>query len=150
MKQIQDMINPDDIYTEDNDTSYGLEDEPHCTLLYGLHDDVSDDEIRSIISQFKYGTCVVKNPSLFEQDDYDVLKFDVSGENIHETNKRLTDLPHTNSYPDYHPHMTIAYIKSGKGQDYVDMINDSVSEFELLPIHVRYSHPDGTHTDIKI
>ena len=40
MSEIHDQIDPSDIYEDDKDKTYGLEDEPHCTLLYGLHKEV--------------------------------------------------------------------------------------------------------------
>jgi hypothetical protein len=58
-------------------------------------------------------------------DKYDVLKFDVryptkSGAFLHKINSKLQELPHTNGFPDYHPHSTIAYLKSGSGKKYIE------------------------------
>jgi hypothetical protein len=38
MDKIHNVIDPKDIYYEEGDRSFGLEDEPHTTLLYGLHE----------------------------------------------------------------------------------------------------------------
>ena len=148
MKEIHDMISEDHIYTQEGDRSFGLEDEPHCTLLYGLHEEVSNNDIKSIIDNYEFGACTISNPSLFENKDYDVLKFDVSGYNLNEINKELSKLPHTTDYPDYHPHMTIAYIKPGKGKIYTKLLKGK--EYNLTPNKVIYSRPDGDQEEIKI
>jgi hypothetical protein len=148
INEIHDLIESDDIYTEEGDTTFGLEKEPHTTLLFGLHDGVTTDDISKVLTGFKYGNCNIKSASLFENEKYDVLKFDVDGENLHETNAKLRKFPHTNNFPDYHPHMTIAYIKPGMGKKYVDLLKGK--SFQLLPQHAVYSKPDGSQDTLKI
>jgi len=135
-------------YTEDGDRSFGLEDEPHTTLLYGLHDDVTEDDVRDTISGFDYGTCRITNPSLFENENYDVLKFDTSGPNLHETNFELKNYPHTTSFPNYHPHLTIGYLKPGMGKKYENKLKGL--QFKLDPTHVVYSMANGDNKNIEI
>jgi 2'-5' RNA ligase len=125
MEEIHSMIDEEDLYDEEG---FGLEDEPHCTLLYGFHDDeVKGEEILKDLSTSNMPDKLdLVNASLFE-NDYDVLKFDVQAPNkeLHEINKMLTDsYPYSTDYPDYHPPCTIAYIKKGKGQKYVDKFKD--------------------------
>ena len=149
--KIQDAINPDHLYYEDANGGYGFEDEPHTTLLYGLHEEVTLENIQKVLDNYTYTTCKIHNPSLFENEKFDVLKFDVSGDNLHESNSDLSKLPHTTSYPDYHPHLTIAYLKPGMGKKYVEMLNkNKANEFELVPQYAVYSQPNGTKTKINI
>lgn len=149
INKIHDAINPEHIYVEE-EGAFGLESEPHCTLLFGLHDDeVSVDEIENVLDQFTYYTCKLHNPSLFENEKYDVLKFDVTGDNLPETNEKLKQFPFTTDYPDYHPHMTIAYLKPGEGKQYVEMLKKS-DDFWVAPTHAIYSQPDGTKNKITI
>ena len=148
INKIHDIINPDDVYEEDGDKSFGLEDEPHTTLLYGLHPEVSLDEVKKILDSYIYHPCTIKNASLFENEKYDVLKFDVGGKNLHKTNSDLKKHPFTSDFPDYHPHLTIGYIKPGMGKKYTKMLKEV--EFKLIPQYAIYSHPDGTKDKIKI
>lgn len=148
IKNIHSLINPNDIYTEDGDSTFGLEENPHTTLLYGLHDDVTEDDVRNVVNDFNYGPCKLTNPSLFNSEKYDVLKYDVSGSNLHETNEELSKLPHTTSFPDYHPHLTIGYIKKGEGQKYADKLKEL--QFKLDPTHIVYSLPSGGEVNIII
>ena len=151
IEQIHNLISPSDLYIEDGDSTYGLEDEPHTTLLYGLHDEVSPISIDKTLGKFTYGNCKIHTPSLFKNEKYDVLKFDVSGDNLHQTNTELKKFPHTSSYPNYHPHLTIAYIKAGEGNKYVNMLNKSgMNEFSLTPQYGIYSTSNGKKHRIEI
>jgi hypothetical protein len=71
INKIHDAIKPDDLYKEEGDRSYGIEDEPHCTLLYGLKQGVSLHDVTDIVNRFKFGECKIHNASLFE-NAYDV------------------------------------------------------------------------------
>lgn len=148
MENLHSQIDEEHIYTEDNDNSYGLETEPHCTLLYGLHDNVSTEMVENIMKNYAFGSCTIKNASLFENEKFDVLKFDVEGDGLHDCNKDLCKFPHTTNFPDYHPHMTIAYLKPGMGKEYAEMFKDKVET--LKPKYVVYSKADGGKDIIKI
>lgn len=148
IKEIHNIIKKEDIYEEEGDKTFGLEDESHCTLLYGLHEEVTLDEVKQTLSKFTYYPCTIYNASIFENEKYDVLKFDVKGKNLHETNDALKKFPFTSDWPDYHPHMTIGYIQSGLGHKYVQKLKGL--EFELIPKNAIYSQPDGTKTNINI
>lgn len=151
MKNIHSLINPQDLYEDPDDSTFGLETEPHCTLLFGLHDEISTENIKHILGNYVFSTCKLSNPSLFKNEKYDVLKFEVEGPNLHLVNKDLRNYPHTNSYPDYQPHCTIAYIKSGLGQKYIDLLNQKqMNQFDLLPSYAVYSKPDGSQDKINI
>jgi 2'-5' RNA ligase len=151
LKQIQDIIEPEEVYTEEGDKTYGLEDEPHVTLLYGLHEDVTINQVKEVIGQFdleeKPFFIKLHNVSCFNTPKYDVLKFDAEGDILHKLNEGLKALPFTNEFPDYHPHLTIGYLKQGAGKTYVQGFKSL--KFEALPISIIYSQPDGTKTAIK-
>jgi 2'-5' RNA ligase len=148
MKDLHSKINKQDVFVDPKDSTFGLETEPHCTLLYGLHNDVSLQTIKDTLNGLEFGTCTIQKASLFENEKFDVLKFDVSGSGLHDGNAQLSKLPHTTDYPDYHPHMTVAYLKSGTGKSYIETLGDS--EKELKPMYIIYSHPDGTKTKISL
>jgi hypothetical protein len=148
MGELHSQIDPEDVYVDEDDSTFGLENEPHVTLLYGLHDDVGLDKIEPIVGDKNYTAVKAHNASLFKNPKYDVLKFDVDGEMLHGVNKELAELPHTTDYPDYHPHMTVAYLKPGAGQKYCDMLKDK--EYQLAPTHAIYSAPSGDKHQINI
>lgn len=152
MNEIHLKIDEEDLYEEEGDRTFGLEDEPHITLLYGLKHDVTPKEVKEILNNFTFGPCVLHNASLFE-NEYNVLKFDVryltkGGAFLHKCNTALRDLPYKNDYPDYHPHMTMGYLKKGTGKKYTEMLKEE--EYDLIPTHAVFSQPDGTKVKIKI
>jgi len=146
-EKIHNMIEPDDLYLDPNDDSFGFEKDPHVTALYGLHEEIKDEEVEEIINGFNKPNIKIKDVSLFEPSDYDVLKFGVESEDMNKLNKQLKKLPHTNSFPDYNPHCTIAYIKKGLGEKYVKKINKMLNELEFEPKKLVYSKTDNTNKE---
>ena len=146
--KIHDIINHEDVYEDPTNPTFGLEKEPHTTLLYGLHDGVTEQDIKNVLGKFTFGTCTISNASLFENEKFDVLKFDVNGDGLYEANAELVKYPNTQTYPDYHPHLTIAYLKPGTGKQYANKLNGQ--EFELTPTHAVYSMPNGDKKSISI
>lgn len=140
-KEIIDMLNPHaDLYSTE-DKKYGLEDEPHCTVLYGLHDhEVTLDQIKEHLPPISEMTAILMGVSHFECPEYDVLKFDIDAPKFHHANKTLRDkFPYTNEWPDYHPHMTIAYLNKGMGGKY----GTQKLSVPLTPKHYKYGFADG-------
>lgn len=148
MATLHQSINPRDIYTVESNEGYGLETEPHCTLLYGIEPQVTVDQVAKKLEGIKFGECKAYNLSLFENEDFDVLKFDMEGDNLHNANKALTELPYKTDYPDYMPHMTVAYLKPGKGSEYLKILNSQ--EHSLKPLHITYSMTDGSKQKIDL
>jgi len=152
--KIQDAVDPDDLYEEEDDNSYGLESEAHITLLYGLHKGISDEDIKQALKNINFDVCKLFDLSFFENEKYDVLKFEVGyatrgGSFLTKANRELKKFPHTSKFSDYNPHMTIAYLKPGKGKKYVDKLK-KVDDYVLTPKEVIYSKTDGSTVRIKI
>jgi len=151
IKEIHKAIDKDDLYTEDGPRTFGLEDQPHITLLFGLHPEVSLDEVKNAVDKHEFSKGTIHNASLFEHKGYDVLKFDVdpdSSKELGKVNEELKKLPHTSEFPNYHPHCTIAYLKKGKGAKYVEEF--AGTSFDYTPRHVTYSLAEGGKKTIKI
>ena len=119
--EIISFIDPEDLYKPE-DSSKGLETDPHVTVLYGLHSDVDDVEIQKVADQIDGNKLNLKidGVGIFENKDFDVVKFNIKSDYLHQMNSMFKELPHTSDYPDYKPHVTIAYVKPGTGQKYKD------------------------------
>jgi 2'-5' RNA ligase len=118
-KAVQDFaadIDPDDLHeTEKN------EDVPHITVKYGLHTDDHRDVAKALESE-PPANATINGLSMFERDDkdYDVLKYDVDSRDLERLNGIVAKTaPHTDTFPEYHPHVTVAYLKKGRGKKYV-------------------------------
>lgn len=150
LKEIQSKIDKDDIYEEEGDRSFGLEDEPHITLLYGTDSRVPAEKIQEILNDYTLGEGYLTNPSLFKKDEYEVLKFDIGGDGmdmLDHINEDLRNLPFENDQK-YNPHSTIAYLKPGTGDKYVKKFEGL--KFNFTPTKAVYSEANGKKTDIKI
>ena len=141
------VIADKDLYNDDSGR-YGAETEPHVTLLYGLHSNVTPQIIQQILDRIHFGDIRLTNPSLFENADYDVLKFDAAGEGLQIANQTFSKLPNSNEYPNYHPHMTVAYLKKGMGRFYVNKFMNL--QYNVTPVFAIYSVPSGKKYKIKI
>jgi 2'-5' RNA ligase len=120
-EDILSSIDRHDLYCGDDGT-YGLETEPHVTVLYGLHKEVHEDLVCRMCQAFEGPVqAEVTGLSTFDNDDYDVLKLDVESDALRKLNKGFKGLPYTTEYEDYNPHMTIAYLKKGTAEKYDDL-----------------------------
>lgn len=116
------VIDKDDIYTEDGDDTYGLLEKPHLTILYGLHEKVTLKQVRSVFNSF-LGQISIKidGINIFENEKFDVVKFNVTKDaGLQYLHDGLSKLPNSDEYPDYKPHITICYVKKGRGIKYFD------------------------------
>jgi N12 class adenine-specific DNA methylase/2'-5' RNA ligase len=138
-----------DLYTEE--PGYGREEHPHITVKYGLHGN-SADAVREALANMKPFDVALGKTSLFEGTEgtpYDVVKVDVKSPALHKLNKLIADaLPHTDTHPKYVPHVTLAYVKSGRGRKYA---NKSWLEGTRLRFDsVVFSDRDGNETIIPL
>jgi 2'-5' RNA ligase len=151
--KIQDMIDEDDLYLGDKesgtDGGFGRELDPHVTILFGIHDDVPDEDVELRIKEIKKPEVELQKVSTFENELFDVLKFDVKSKDLHEYNKKFKELPHTTSYPNYHPHATICYLKKGMGEKYKKKLSE-IDAIVVTPDKIVYSKPNGKKKNYKI
>ena len=116
-------IPDEDLYIDPEDGGMGREDEIHVTLLFGLKTPAPTPVLRKIIESTPQFQIELGAVSLFESEDYDVVKLDVVSPELHALNARIARaVPNEQTFPKYRPHITIAYTKPGSchhlvGQD---------------------------------
>jgi len=125
----------------------------HLTILYGFHEDVTPEDVEKVVKGHGPITLTLGPVSRFENkesDGYDVLIAKVSSLDANYLNKLLNKKfkgKITNSYKDYNPHVTLAYVKPGKckaldgekrfaGEEYVvrELIYSTPGQRKLTPI----------------
>lgn len=143
-KSFQKTISPHDIYEEEGE-DYGIQTDYHVTVLYGIHDS-SPKETFNLLKDGDEFWVELSDVTLFENEKYDVLKIDVTSGELKRLNLLVRkNIEFTSKFTDYKPHLTLAYLKKGKGKDYVSSIfrGTSVAVRELV-----FSPPEGKKTSV--
>jgi len=139
------MTIPDDRVYDGDDGDMGREDKPHITVKYGLH--TSDPrEVASKLEGQPSVRVTLGKTSVFMNGDHVVLKIGIQGKGLFRLNKYVSDVFEcTDTYPDYHPHATIAYVVNDPKDPYwfneygTDMFDGIEVEFDEL----IFSVPSG-------
>lgn len=145
--EITSYIDPEDIYTGGDDT-HGIQEFPHLTLLYGLHKEVTPEMVKSVFEGFTKDINIeVNGIGIFENNDYDVVKFNVNPDGaLQELHDKLSELPNSDQFPNYTPHITIAYVNKGTGKKYVK----PDYKYEVKNVDkITYSMVDGNEIKFK-
>jgi len=101
---------PDEILDAEN----GREHEQHVTVKYGLLADKTPMLLRQLGKEFAPFPVYIGKVSLFRNERFDVVKLDVESPWLRKLNARISaELPNEDSHPEYHPHITVAYVKPG-------------------------------------
>lgn len=141
-KKIQNLIEDEDIDRVDGVNGREKYTNAHVTILYGLHKTIDEDELKKVVEELPVKQIDVKKIGMFKGDTNDVLKFEVDYSFLHKNNKTLKKFPHTSTFPTYKPHMTIAYLKKGKAEDYLQTLPTNLQKV-LKPSHFIYSKANG-------
>jgi 2'-5' RNA ligase len=109
-------VGDDDIYVTSHDPTFGREDEIHITILYGIHTD-DPEEIRPILENAGPVTIRLGKVDVFTNPfKFDVVMIEVISEDLSRLHWQIRErLPSTYKYDRYNPHVTISYVKKGKG-----------------------------------
>ena len=146
LKHMQSFIDKDDLHEK------GLEDELHVTLKYGLHTEDPKD-----VHQLLRGSGPVEirlgPTSIFEvkkdHEAYDVVKVSVDSPDLHRLNTLISEsLECTDTFPEYVPHITLAYVKPGTGVKYTGM--EAADGFKLSFTTLKFSNKEGVKTNLDL
>lgn len=147
---LQDLIDEKDIVRVDG--AYGREKwrDAHVTIMYGLHADADIEDIKECVLDIPVRDIRIEKVSIFEGSTYDVVKLDVDYEFLKKMNRSLRILPNTKTFNTYKPHMTLAYVKKGKGKLYAQTLSTKLKK-TLKPNNFKYTNKKGekTYFDIK-
>lgn len=132
------IISDDMLYFDSNEPNdYGREKEPHITIKFGLTRSYTKEQIQQLLTGTKPFNVIMRGLDIFENPNFDVVKFNMDGEELHRLRKIFDQLPNVDSYKIYRPHATVAYVKSGLGKKFQ---NRSIKAFSKIPINlIKYS-----------
>lgn len=134
-----DDLNEDDFYYGDLEgpLKYAQgpvgETEAHVTLLFGIHpSDTYEVDVITTLENWSIPDNVLLSsvdffPSTVEGEDYVcIIAHVVPTADLVAANRNLRELPHTNAFDDYKPHVTLAYIKgTADRHEWIRRLTDS-------------------------
>lgn len=141
---------PDDALAGD-----GREETPHVTLKYGL---LADDPsgVRDLLRDEHTIILTLGPVDVFKAEepgaDHDVIIIRVSSPDLVRLNRKLTDEVDNETTFTYNPHITLAYVEPGKGQDFVSVVNagNDLTGHTLFSKTIRFSSRDGKESRITL
>lgn len=101
--------------TDRHDHAMGAvaEQEPHVTLLYGLleNGNLWKDKVNALLAGWSLDTVKISEVGYFNlPESYAIIAHIEKTTDLQDGHDRLTLLPHINTFSEYRPHMTLAYI----------------------------------------
>lgn len=150
VKKTQETIKRDDLYTEEDNNDYGLEKNPHVTLVPCLDNDVDLEKLKTYLDDISEYDIILTDLSKFECEKFDVLKCAVKSEKLKQTNKKiLKDFESHSEYEDYTPHLTIAYMKHGMADKYLKKVLPKLIYLKSKQFHFSFVDKNGKENEVK-
>lgn len=150
---VQYVKNPlGDIYTEGDHTGVSGETEPHATLLFGLleNGNVWKDKVDMVLSDWECPEVVIDEVSFFDLgESYAIIGLLKKTPELIDGHERLTLLPHVNTFSEYHPHITLAYIKHDVDPDkWIKALGKVYNGQKVATKDINYGDlPEDDYTD---
>jgi 2'-5' RNA ligase len=137
---IQEEIDQEDVF--ESEEIKGKEDAPHITILYGIREQKPDVPKVGQVLQNHNALNRVKWLGLgkFEAEDHDVLIIEIESEEAAELFRDFNNIypDNTNSYPDYKAHTTLAYVKKGKADPYIEKFGEAFADPSVAIQWIRF------------
>lgn len=145
LKHVPDAQN--DLYITKEAHSGGAvaETEAHVTLLYGLlqNGNTIKDQVDKVLSGWKCESVVLDMVDSFPVPaDAPAVPIVAKlwNSELQDANKRLSLLPHVNTFTEYNPHVTIAYVKNDPDtvQKWVKALNQVIAGMRITATGINY------------
>ena len=141
LKDLISNINSEDIIR--------IEKEPHVTVLYGFTKEEEYFNIRRDIETLPIFNIRIGNISVFDNEDWDVLKFDIISEDLIDIHEFLKENYTNNVTRPYSAHMTIAYLEKGTSNKYLNL-EQSITGTKVEVKNMFYCHNEKYKLEIPL
>ncbi len=143
-----DEISDKDIFVSQTDPSFGREDEMHVTVLYGIHSEGSE-QVKKFVKDGNLKVKLGKVNVFTNPDKFDVVVVAINSPDLVALNEKMKkDIEYTNKYSEYKPHVTVAYVKKGKGWQHRG--HDQWEGKEFSCDYIVFSSKNGSKERISI
>lgn len=113
---------PNECVYEEVGENYGKEANPHVTVMYGLSP-IEENRVKELLNKVpKKIVAELGKISKFSNADtpYDVLKIEVKSPHLSKIHEMIRkNFENNYKWPQYNPHVTLAYVKKGTCNEYV-------------------------------
>lgn len=113
---------PTECVYEEEGQHYGKETNPHVTVMYGLSP-IEETRVKNLLNKVpKKIVAELGKISKFENVNtpYDVLKIEVRSPHLSKIHEMIRkNFENNYKWPEYNPHVTLAYVKKGTCNEYV-------------------------------
>lgn len=124
---------------------------PHVTLLYGLLENGNKwkSKVDQLLDGWKLDSVKIDHVGFFETaDSYAVIAHLEETPELVDGHERLTLLPHINTFSEYLPHMTIAYVKLDADVDkWVKALDKAYKGKTVKTASINYGDPEEGDSD---
>lgn len=130
---------------------YGYEHTPHITLLYGLKEESDYFGIRRYLKECGPFNISLGEVSAFRNPKvpYDVMICEIESPKLHEIhNEMKKNFQNDYKFPEYKPHMTLAYIQKDAGKDLEGPHEFKGKDFMIT--EVKWSHRDSYYLSLPL
>jgi 2'-5' RNA ligase len=145
IKYLQKFIKKEDL------DKFGIENKTHITVLYGVKRDMKS-EVKDAFFNLKMKPFYVDVKELHVfKNETDALVLRCESEELIKLRQYFEErFPFKKTHRDYIPHITLAYLKSGKGESYKELLKDKFKNGKILVKYVYYSNKNGKTSRFRL
>lgn len=117
----------------------------HITLLYGLvkpayqYKGLVDHLLADVLPTHMTVSHVTSFASPYADEDYACLVAKIEkSEALVRSNDRLRYLPHVDTFPEWEPHVTLAYVRKDRAEHWIERLNAALDGRRLVIDHINY------------
>ena len=132
-------INHDDLFIKDDD--YGIQKHSHVTIAPSLEQNLKVEMLKPYLKDLSQYEAVITGISIFDCEEFDVLKCDIESDSITQTNSEIfKHYQCCSTIKTFSPHLTIAFLKKGQALKYIP--NNFTEKIKLMPKEFMFSWLD--------
>lgn len=138
------ITNAQDDLADEN--SLEAEKEAHVTLLYGLLENGNKwkDKVDALLKGWNMDSVLIDEVDYFDLgQSYAIVAHIKKTDEIIDGHERLTLLPHINTFSEYKPHLTLAYVKHRQliADKWVEALGNEYNGKMIKCVGLNYGHP---------